>query len=403
MSQASTGASVEPENAENFVFGSGCGKIATAGCVTRFDTVDLRYAWVIEDFSAQMDLHTVGEYLTSKPFGDSDHEFVLKLFPAGKDEDCGGYISLFLQILKCPNPKMQLRIRFSVETQDGPRECSLNKSVLSINRGGIITASKFFHSDIVKNRFLRRGSRDALTVSADITVFLESRTIEEVPMKDWEDDDIVMMNSFDLPVATSSEFATTSSNSDVLRDMLTSGRFADFVVVVGDREFRLHRCVLAATSQYFSAMLKDQTLESAQGRVDLKNIDPDVFDIIVRYTYDFNGPNSDEITMDLIKTVDMLMMDGLKAYCCSLLMREITPENFSLRLQIADFLCNDRLFKRLVAFLSSNRKDVFAQAEWSELRDTQPKLACRVMEAAWTYSESLLPLLKAKKRRRFGS
>lgn len=95
---------------------------------------------------------------------------------------------------------MQLRIRFSVETQDGPRECSLNKSVLSINRGGIITASKFFHSDIVKvdmlfhyyyfpkimlphhylvfkNRFLRRGSRDALTVSADITVFLEAKTI----------------------------------------------------------------------------------------------------------------------------------------------------------------------------------------------------------------------------------
>ncbi|VDL77785.1 unnamed protein product [Nippostrongylus brasiliensis] len=151
------------------------------------------------------------QLICCRPFGDSDHEFVLKLFPAGKDEDCGGYISLFLQILKCPNPKMQLRIRFSVETQDGPRECSLNKSVLSINRGGIITASKFFHSDI--NRFLRRGSRDALTVSADITVFLESRTIEEVPMKDWEDDDIVMMNSFDLPVATSSEFATTSSNS----------------------------------------------------------------------------------------------------------------------------------------------------------------------------------------------
>ncbi|KAK6022934.1 hypothetical protein OSTOST_11349, partial [Ostertagia ostertagi] len=192
-------------------------KIAASGCVTRFDTVDLHYAWVIEDFSAQMDLHSIGEHLTSKNFGDNDHEFVLKLFPAGKDEDCTGYISLYLQIIRCPNPKIQLRIRFSVETPEGPRECSLNKSVLSINRGGIITArcpnpkiqlrirfsvetpegprecslnksvlsinrggiitaSKFFHSDIVKNRFLRRGLRDALTVSADITVFLDSKT-----------------------------------------------------------------------------------------------------------------------------------------------------------------------------------------------------------------------------------
>lgn len=107
--------------------------------------------------------------------------------------------------------------------------------------------------------------------------------------------------------------------------MLTSGRFADFVVVVGGREYKLHRCVLAATSQYFSAMLKDQTLEASEGRVsdqfsnrgafwrdlklqvELKDMDADVFDIMVRYTYDVKGPQSDEITMDLIKAVDMFV------------------------------------------------------------------------------------------------
>lgn len=402
MSQGSSCSHIDSDQNEELT-GSQHGKVTTAGCVTRFETVDLRYSWVIEDFSAQMDLNNVGDHLTSMPFGNSDHEFVLKLFPAGKDDDCGGYISLFLQIIKCPNPKMQLRIRFSVETQDGPRECSLNKSVLSINRGGIITASKFFHSDIVKNRFLRRGSRDALTVSADITVFLEAKTIPEVPVKDWEDDDIASLSSFDLPVAKPSDCGATNSNSDILREMLTSGRFADFVVVVGGREYKLHRCVLAATSQYFSAMLKDQTLEASEGRVELKDMDADVFDIMVRYTYDVKGPQSDEITMDLIKAVDMLMMDGLKAHCCTLLLRDITAENFTLRLQIADFLNNERLFKRLVAFLASNRKDVFAQTDWSELVNTQPKVACKVMEAAWVYADSMLPYMRSKKRRRFCS
>lgn len=40
-------------------------------------------------------------------------------------------------------------------------------------------------------------------------------------------------------------------------------------------------------------------------QVELKDISADVFEIIVRYTYDVKGPQSDEITMDLIKAVDM--------------------------------------------------------------------------------------------------
>ncbi|KHJ83344.1 hypothetical protein OESDEN_16959, partial [Oesophagostomum dentatum] len=156
-----------------------------------------------------MELHSTGEYITSKPFGSNDHEFMLKLFPAGKDEDCNGYISLYLQIVKCPNPRVQLRIRFSVDTPEGTRECSLNKSVLSINRGGIITASKFFHSDIVKNRFLRRGFREALNVNADITVFLESKTLDQdLSNKDWEEEELMLSNSYELPV----DRATTSQN-----------------------------------------------------------------------------------------------------------------------------------------------------------------------------------------------
>ncbi|XGW13976.1 hypothetical protein V3C99_000338 [Haemonchus contortus] len=398
MSQASS-VDFEPADDSYVHTGARLGKVAASGCVTRFETVDLRYSWVIEDFSAQMDLHSIGEHLTSKNFGDNDHEFVLKLFPAGKDDDCTGYISLYLQIIKCPNPKIQLRIRFSVETPDGPRECSLNKSVLSINRGGIITASKFFHSDIVKNRFLRRGLRDALTVSADITVFLDYKTTAELPFRDYETEEVVLASCYDFPGTF--ECGSTVSNSEVLREMLTTERFVDFIVDVDNRQFRLHRCVLAATSQYFSAMLKNETLETENGRVELKDISADVFEIIVNSIYEIRRPQGEEITMELIKAVDMLMMDGLKAHCCALLMRDITVDNFALRLQIADFLNDDGLFKRLVVFLATNRKEVFAHEDWVELRNACPKMVCRVMEAAWTYADSHFPYIKFTKRRRF--
>ncbi|KAK5979832.1 hypothetical protein GCK32_000729 [Trichostrongylus colubriformis] len=384
MSQAS---SVDFEPADECSVHDGAPPFKTSGCVTRFDTVDLRYAWVIEDFSAQMDLHSIGEHLTSKNFGDNDHEFVLKLFPAGKDEDCTGYISLYLQIMKCPNPKIQLRIRFSVETPEGSREYFPKNSVLSINRYGTITASKFFHSDIVKNRFLRRGLRDALTVSADITVFLDSKTISEVPFRDLEDDEVFIESCFDLPDSNVYECGAETPKSD-------------FIVDVEDRQFHLHRCVLATTSQYFSAMLKEQTLEGSNGRVELKDVGANVFEIIVNYIYEVKRPQSDEITVELIKAVDMLMMDGLKAHCCAVLMRDITVDNFTLRLEIADFLNADRLFKRLAVFLASNRREVFARADWVELRNLHPKMVCRVMEYAWSYAENYFPYAKFVKRRR---
>ncbi|KAK6022933.1 hypothetical protein OSTOST_11348 [Ostertagia ostertagi] len=132
------------------------------------------------------------------------------------------------------------------------------------------------------------------------------------------------------------------------------------------------------------------------------------------FIYEVKKPQSDEITMELIKAVDMLMMDGLKAHCCAVLMRDITVENFAIRLQIADFLNDDRLFKRLVAFLATNRKDVFAHEDLSP--EAMNNLPCRtglncetftqrwcagVMEAAWTYAESQFPYLKFVKRRRF--
>ncbi|ETN77962.1 BTB/POZ domain protein [Necator americanus] len=403
MSQSSSVVSADEfEQHQEDLMPSTCGpsKVTTCGCVTRFDTADFRYTWVIEDFSALMELHAIGEYITSKSFGDNNHEFVLKLFPAGKDDDCGGYISLYLQIINCPNQKVQLRIRFSVDTPEGIRECSLNKSVLSINRGGIITASKFFHSDIVKSRFLRRGPREALNVNADITVFLESKTTstQDLINRDWDDEEMVLSSSYDLPV----ECAATSQISDVLPAMLSSGRFADFVVVVEGREFNLHRSVLAATSQYFNAMLKAQTLEASEGRVELKDVSADVFETIVRYTYDVKRPQADEITMDLIKAVDMLMMDSLKTHCCAALLRDVNISNFAFRLQVSDFLNDDRLFRRLVSFLASNRKSVVTHPDWIELKNVHPKLTTRVLEAAWTYAETLLPYIRPPKRRRFG-
>lgn len=44
-------------------------------------------------------------------------------------------------------------MNFYIDTTDGPRGCALNKNVVTINRGGIVTASKFFSTDTLKVHF----------------------------------------------------------------------------------------------------------------------------------------------------------------------------------------------------------------------------------------------------------
>lgn len=51
---------------------------------------------------------------------------------------------------ECPSAKLRFRVNFYIEAADGPRGCALNKNVVTINRGGIVTASKFFSTETLK-------------------------------------------------------------------------------------------------------------------------------------------------------------------------------------------------------------------------------------------------------------
>ena len=65
-----------------------------------------------------------------------------------------------------------------------------------------------------------------------------------------------------------------------------SGQFSDVTLVVGEKEFKAHRLILAARSVVFAAMFyHENTKEMQEGKVIITDIDEDVFSELLRFMY----------------------------------------------------------------------------------------------------------------------
>lgn len=86
------------------------------------------------------------------------------------------------------------------------------------------------------------------------------------------------MSKLKLISATDTQYPASLLNS--INDERHSGLFCDITIIVQDRKFKAHKCVLSASSTYFRQLL------SVDGTViELNFIKADIFDMILNYMY----------------------------------------------------------------------------------------------------------------------
>ncbi|KAK6497843.1 kelch-like [Arthrobotrys musiformis] len=106
----------------------------------------------------------------------------------------------------------------------------------------------------------------------------------------------------------------------LLKRYLETPEFADVTVIVGEgaEAFELHRVILAAQSEYFSAVLKETFVEGRSRKITIPDIDSDTFRIIVKYFYTwslgikFEDPLDWGIVARLYQVGDYLLAPALK-------------------------------------------------------------------------------------------
>ncbi|XP_034742999.1 kelch-like protein 40a [Etheostoma cragini] len=114
---------------------------------------------------------------------------------------------------------------------------------------------------------------------------------------------------------------------DGLCDLLENDKFVDCVLKIQDEKFPCHRLVLAASSPFFKAMLLSDLEESKKREIVLKDVEPGVMGMILRYLYTSDINLTEQNVQDIFIVANMYQIPSIFSVCVSYLQEKLVLGN----------------------------------------------------------------------------
>ncbi|XP_065209116.1 speckle-type POZ protein B-like [Planococcus citri] len=115
-----------------------------------------------------------------------------------------------------------------------------------------------------------------------------------------------------------------------------NGEFSDMTISVKDKNYPVHKTVLAARSSVFSAMFKSSMQESQKNHITITDIDQDVFEEMLHYIYTGKTKNLAVLAFELLPVADKYDLKDLRTMCEEVLYKKLAPDNALKILILAD-------------------------------------------------------------------
>lgn len=122
-------------------------------------------------------------------------------------------------------------------------------------------------------------------------------------------------------------------NSKRFNDQYTSGKYSDFTIKVQEKEYKVHKVVLASMSSVFDKTFSDDTEATSKTFDNTENFSADAIEEFLRYFYSRAAP-SEENAKELLTLAVKFDVPDLKLRCETTLVDMIEPENAQ---QLFDF------------------------------------------------------------------
>ena len=128
----------------------------------------------------------------------------------------------------------------------------------------------------------------------------------------------------------------TSSYSSQMRSMVNDEEFSDVTFLVEDQSIYAHRAILAQRCDHFAAMFRSGMRESVEKTIPIPDTSRKVFLLLLEYIYTDSVKIDVEHAIGLYIVSDIYQLSRLREMCCTVIKRNLNPENAGPLVQTAD-------------------------------------------------------------------
>jgi len=160
--------------------------------------------------------------------------------------------------------------------------------------------------------------------------------------------------------------------------------YADVVITCGDRKFECHKVILTSRSPVFKSMFGAGMKEGCTGRVEIKDMNPEVLENLLKYIYTSDAPDIDAVAKELFVAADQYQLIKLKQLCEEKLSSTIDVDNCIDLLVLGELHQASSLKEAALKFVAQNMEEIDSEV-WKKTEIAYPNFSDEVDEMMKMY------------------
>uniref|UniRef100_A0A8C8UH57 Speckle-type POZ protein-like n=1 Tax=Peromyscus maniculatus bairdii TaxID=230844 RepID=A0A8C8UH57_PERMB len=334
--------------------------MAGDGTVQRWDRTQITlqnfsYMWTISNFHSIVE-ERLGS-LRSPTFSiEANDKWCLTVIPNGLDEVSADYLSVYLVLLSCLKSHVWEKFQFWIISDKGEKKQTRRRTTaFRFVRGLDYGFKEYILRDFLMSHAPRPLPQDQINLLCMVSMIKDSLSIPDQNRK----------TGSQVPRCTL---------ADELGELWENSRFTDCCLVVSGQEFQAHKAILAARSPVFRAMFQHDMEESRKNRIEIPDLEPQVFKAMMGFIYTGTAPDLDSMADALLAAADKYGLERLKVMCEDALFRDLSEENAAHSLFLADLHSSGQLKTQALDFITAHAFEVCETSDWKIMEGSYPRL-----------------------------